>query len=41
MRKADGTLATSAEENAQVVVDSFEKLYGRKPTVTSTFGLND
>ena len=33
MKKADGSLADTPDENATVFADSFEKLYGRTPAV--------
>ena len=36
MRKADGALAASPEENAAVFADHFQQLYGRTPTFDPT-----
>ena len=36
MKKADGSLAQTAEENAEVFADAFEKLYGRTPKVDAS-----
>ena len=36
MKKADGSLAQTAEENAEVFADAFEKLYGRVPKVDAS-----